>query len=272
MLLDALINKFSNNQLSPFYVLSCPLDQSRGEEFLKSWVNEFLAKALVSARKDFTIDKASKAIELGHADIEFISTKNKTYTLKGEEFDEFFKFLSYSRHELSRKFIVVWDAYKITEILANKLLKTLEEPPVDTTIFFVDPRKSQLLPTISSRAIHLKIPISSDVNTRVALDHQSFSTWLESRQDLKEDPIACALSSYESSKIELFELFDALKSKSVSDENVINVLMSWLRETNTQAKMLERVINRVKIIEEQRVYNGALQNRLAPLINEVFKR
>jgi hypothetical protein len=45
----------------------------------------------------------------------------------------------------------------ITPIIANKLLKTLEEPVGDLTLFWLNPTGAKLLPTIESRALTLRL-------------------------------------------------------------------------------------------------------------------
>ncbi len=50
------------------------------------------------------------------------------------------------------KVVLLWGAERINATAANKLLKSLEEPPKDTYFIFVTAAANQLLPTISSRA------------------------------------------------------------------------------------------------------------------------
>ncbi|MFN8027619.1 MAG: DNA polymerase III subunit [Acidimicrobiia bacterium] len=53
--------------------------------------------------------------------------------------------------EGARKVIVVFDAERMNEPAANKLLKTLEEPPASAVLVLVTAGADQLLPTIRSR-------------------------------------------------------------------------------------------------------------------------
>ena len=50
------------------------------------------------------------------------------------------------------KVVLLWGAERINVTAANKLLKSLEEPPKDTYFIFITAAANQLLPTISSRA------------------------------------------------------------------------------------------------------------------------
>jgi DNA polymerase-3 subunit delta' len=56
------------------------------------------------------------------------------------------------------KVVVIHDAERMNAVAANILLKTLEEPPVDTTILLLTGRPYALLPTIRSRVLHFRFP------------------------------------------------------------------------------------------------------------------
>ena len=53
--------------------------------------------------------------------------------------------------EGARKAIIVFEAERLNEAAANKLLKTLEEPPASALLVLVTAGADQLLPTILSR-------------------------------------------------------------------------------------------------------------------------
>jgi len=56
------------------------------------------------------------------------------------------------------KVVVIHDAERLNAAAANILLKTLEEPPADTTILLLTARPYALLPTIRSRVLHFRFP------------------------------------------------------------------------------------------------------------------
>ena len=57
-----------------------------------------------------------------------------------------------------RKFALVYEADRMNIPTANAFLKTLEEPPADTNIFMITERPHELLDTIRSRCINLRVP------------------------------------------------------------------------------------------------------------------
>ncbi|MGA2051689.1 MAG: DNA polymerase III subunit gamma/tau [Opitutales bacterium] len=60
-----------------------------------------------------------------------------------------------------RKVGVVYEADRMMIPAANAFLKTLEEPPADTTLFLLSTRPNDLLATIRSRCFHLRLPAAA---------------------------------------------------------------------------------------------------------------
>ena len=61
-------------------------------------------------------------------------------------------------YEAPFKVAIIWMAERMDSSPANKLLKTLEEPPPNTIIFLIAERYELLLPTVRSRAQLIKVP------------------------------------------------------------------------------------------------------------------
>lgn len=71
--------------------------------------------------------------------------------------------------EAQRKVLVVLDADRMNETAANKLLKTLEEPPERTVMVLVTGSPDDLLPTVRSRCQRVDLDAVSDEVVRDAL-------------------------------------------------------------------------------------------------------
>lgn len=56
-----------------------------------------------------------------------------------------------------RKVAIVYEADRLNDSSANAFLKTLEEPPPDTNIFLITERPNDLLDTVKSRCINLRL-------------------------------------------------------------------------------------------------------------------
>lgn len=76
------------------------------------------------------------------------------------------------------KIAIVYEADRMNNVTANAFLKTLEEPPADTTIFMLSARPNDLLDTIRSRCITL------DVDTSIErIDDEQWHKWLNDFSD-----------------------------------------------------------------------------------------
>jgi DNA polymerase-3 subunit delta' len=76
-----------------------------------------------------------------------------------------------------RKVAIIHEADRMNTAAANIFLKTLEEPPANTTLLLLTTRPYALLPTIRSRVLHFRFP---SVATALAAD--GWAAWLEDYQ------------------------------------------------------------------------------------------
>jgi len=74
-----------------------------------------------------------------------------------------------------RKVAIVFEADRMNVQSANVFLKTLEEPPLSTTILLLTTRPYALLTTIRSRCLQFRFPSGS-----AAAEHPGLRVWLES--------------------------------------------------------------------------------------------
>ena len=157
-----LSQKFHKQNLAHFYLLS-PAQRDDSNQ-LDQWMHVFLQNL------------THKTIA-NHPDILLITSDPEKRSYKWEELSGIYKFLNHAPLEWNQKIIYIADAHKITEIVANKLLKVLEEPPIACTFFISNPLKKSLLHTIESRAIHLRLPMNdNDVANSAINDDDEFAT------------------------------------------------------------------------------------------------
>jgi DNA polymerase-3 subunit delta' len=71
--------------------------------------------------------------------------------------------------EGDRKVVLVFDAERLNDVAANKILKTLEEPPARACIVLVTAGADQLLPTIRSRCQRIDFGSLDEATVRAAL-------------------------------------------------------------------------------------------------------
>ena len=86
-----------------------------------------------------------------------------------DQVEEMMKEAFTSPFEAERKVIVVTEADRMNEPAANKLLKTLEEPPARTHFLLLSEAPDELLPTVRSRCQRIDFAALSDADVAAAL-------------------------------------------------------------------------------------------------------
>jgi DNA polymerase-3 subunit delta' len=74
----------------------------------------------------------------------------------------------------TRKVAIIYEADRMNVESSNAFLRTLEEPPANTTLLLLTTRPYALLPTIRSRVLHFRFP-----STATALATDGWPAWLE---------------------------------------------------------------------------------------------
>lgn len=87
-----------------------------------------------------------------------IGAENKQAQIFAQESDEIIRKLSLKSSEGGYKVTLIWQAEKMNQTCANKLLKLLEEPPLNTVFLLISETPETILPTILSRTQRIHIP------------------------------------------------------------------------------------------------------------------
>ncbi|MBY0516277.1 MAG: hypothetical protein K2P81_05180 [Bacteriovoracaceae bacterium] len=148
--MQKLLKRATSGKLAHFYILN----GRQGEfELQKEWTQTFI-------RRYWSEIESRKIIPqnlLSDADLLWISPPlnddNEVTNYRVEDFSSLLSFLSYRGLSSQRRFVVVEDVERVSAIIANKLLKSLEESEGDVTFFWLNPHGHKLLSTIDSRAV-----------------------------------------------------------------------------------------------------------------------
>ncbi|MBN2482201.1 MAG: DNA polymerase III subunit delta [Bacteroidales bacterium] len=97
---------------------------------------------------------------------ESIGLENKQGIISTEESKRIAYKINLKAYESDYKTVIIWQADRMHDQAANKLLKLIEEPPPNTFFILVSEKPEQILPTIRSRCMNLKIPRIEDVVMR----------------------------------------------------------------------------------------------------------
>lgn len=116
---------------------------------------------------NWKLEHALESLERGHEDILVVETEEKSYKVSDKKIEEFFNFIRFKPSKLKYCITIFRESQKVSQILANKLLKTLEEPPEGHLFIFLKSSSEKSLATIDSRTINISIQNSS--NDSIAL-------------------------------------------------------------------------------------------------------
>ncbi len=262
-ILEKLISLWAKDKLAHFYIIQPSPTQEDPREFTRSWTREFLGK-IISEEKSISKADALNKLDLGNSDILQIlkEDENENYSVNDESFNEFFKFQNYKPLELKQRFVVIDDAHSITKILSNKLLKTLEEPAANTTILMLDPYRKKILPTISSRAIYIRVP--AEITHTESKPIELLSDFLQ-ENGFKEDFIL-NIKKIESNRSNIMPLYDSLKGKKSLEIEFIDALTRFVNQRGCSYKELESFTKALKWYETAAVFNNYSPEKLTGLM------
>jgi DNA polymerase-3 subunit delta' len=89
---------------------------------------------------------------------EAIGMENKQGIINADDCNEIITILSYKSYESDYKVMIIWMVEKLFHSAAPKLLKIFEEPPDKTLFILIAEETDQIINTILSRTLMVKIP------------------------------------------------------------------------------------------------------------------
>lgn len=112
-------------------------------------ISKILVSPLLAQRQEeFGKILIVKSLKKDHPDLLYFESDQKLGVAEAKKIREFLSLKPYSS---SSRAVVLESAHKLTIEAQNSLLKTLEEPPLNSLIILGVEKKTQLLPTIVSR-------------------------------------------------------------------------------------------------------------------------
>ena len=119
--------------------------------------------------ESFAYELTSKLIEVSqtddgvewHPDVFSVRPSKKSRVISVDDTRELIRNIQHSPQKGDRKVALVYEVDRLTASAANAFLKTLEEPPLNTTILLLTTRPYSLLATIRSRCQLFRLPTSN---------------------------------------------------------------------------------------------------------------
>lgn len=121
---------------------------------------------------------------LKHPDFFSIRPVNKMRQINAESTRDLIHQIQHTPNRANRKVAAIYEADRMNITAANAFLKTLEEPPLNTTIFLLTSRPYSLLDTIRSRCFNFRLPAAlENIEDAEWTNWEAmYSSWIETVQ------------------------------------------------------------------------------------------
>ena len=160
---EGIINSIKSKQLSHAYIIEGSDKAERMKFALEFCKGVFCGKATGLGCDDCI--NCNKISHRNHEDIYFVEQSNKTgYSV--EDVKDLSKKLNLKPATGDKNIAVLEDAERISEIGQNKMLKMLEEPSGSSVILLLTANSENLIDTIISRCIIIKLNQEVNVSNR----------------------------------------------------------------------------------------------------------
>lgn len=239
-----LLTRALNKKLGHFFIISPPGRAKKPKEELLSWCSQ-LVSAYFEAKSRSTKElKNNEDVLIIDEDMVAKKFYDKVFI------QSISQFLSHSATIGDRKFIIIEDMERMSPIHSNKLLKIFEEPPVNATIFLLNPAMGKPLPTISSRAVNIRVKIP--VDTAV----QDLGKWIKKVE-----------------KKDLHQFCDYFKARKDEEKELAKALMdnipSRAEESLDTKRLFQKIQKYLKFHTEDSLYNHNSYARLT-VLREIY--
>lgn len=155
--LERLEKIWRNKRLSHAYLFSGPEGVGKFEAVVKfvALVSGFSPEEMVSSgsNPDFVVVKP---------EIEQKQGKIRKKDISVDQIKEVLHNIGYFAYKAKYKFLVIFEAERMSRGAANSLLKLIEEPAGDVIIILVAHKEQRLLPTLRSRCQQIRFGFASD--------------------------------------------------------------------------------------------------------------
>lgn len=172
-----------------------------------------------------------------------IDSKERKPIIGADESQEIIRKLNLKSFEGGPKVMIIWMVEEMNAFCANKLLKILEEPPINTYFILVAENPDKLLVTIQSRTQKVKIP-------KIATD--DLSVYLSNQLSVGRAEANSAASFSEGDYLRAVEFLSASEDKNIYREQFIQLMrtsykkdvlamMDWAESMSSETKERQKL-------------------------------
>jgi len=141
---------------------------------------ERFANELAGKLMELDLESALEEQLSRHPDIFHLRPSKKSRIISVDDTRELIRKIQHSPQQGDRKIAFIFEVDRLNISAANAFLKTLEEPPLNTTILLLTTRPHSLLATIRSRCQLFRLPTDAQTidDERVLAWLASYRSWL----------------------------------------------------------------------------------------------
>ncbi len=240
-ILDKLYKK---NKLANLYLIN---GKKCNQDTLLNWMMNTI-KNLLGPGHEISIEQS---LQNNHPDILVIDNNDEKF--KKEHFDNFYTFMKYNPVNLKQRFVIINNIHTASDIIINKLLKTLESPNIRATIFLLNPLSNRLLSTLESRSLILR-PTQKELGL------------LEiTNKDNDCEEVFNLINSYLRKEILLHEFVGSIKSINNGDQLLLSCVADLETKNYSNYIFKEKIIQEIEHFKLSKTFNNSAQERIVSL-------
>lgn len=165
-----LCKKLNEGNLHQLYLIEPNYRDSTG--YCLEWIYNILKTSINPSMSELDI--------INHQDILIIKPSSDQKHYDSNQISEFFNFNNSGPLILKQKIVILTDYQLLSLSHQNKMLKTLEEPPIKLSVFLLNPKKIEVIPTLESRSSKVRLMNLKEGNPEVLSRYQEgFSSFHE---------------------------------------------------------------------------------------------
>jgi hypothetical protein len=271
-------NLWKRNRLGPFYIIRPPiLTSDSPSKLLEMWLDDFLSEILYHQRK-ISQEEARELLEVGVSDFYLIKKDegDREFKVNSQAVSDFIKAHAYPPLELPHKIIAVFQAEDLNLQVANKWLKTLEEPQEKITTLFLTTSNKALLSTLESRAITLRIlpedkaasknladPSCGSFAEFITKEVSSRDFWLHIASDKQLE----ALESFSQDMRKVHLILDQLKYSAPLAQELFELCHNYVTLYCHESRVLAKWLEEIQWFRQAQTFNNAPAERFVGLFH-----
>ncbi len=132
-----------------------------------------MARAILCTEKNAPCEHCSACIKTAadsHPDLHLYSCEGTSFKI--DKVREIKRLVNLRPNDGNRAVFILDGAHNMTVAAQNALLKVFEEPPEGTVFFLLTEKKESLLPTVRSRARHIRLSTATDAELKRLLEER----------------------------------------------------------------------------------------------------